>query len=69
MEKDRKKQGYPWPVAKITGSGIRDLKVFLQSTKIAIDGNGVITYRDGFSQGNLDKWQKALEDLAISRDR
>ena len=69
LEKDRKKQGYPWPVAKITGSGLRDLKVFLQSTKIAIDGNGVITYRDGFGQGNLDKWQKALEDLAISRDQ
>jgi hypothetical protein len=69
LEMDRKKQGYPWPVAKITGSGLRDLKVFLQSTKIAINGNGVITYRDGFGQGNLDKWQKALEALAISLDQ
>ena len=69
LEKDRQKQGYPWPVAEIVGSGLRDLNVFLQSTKIAIDGSGVITYRDGFGKGNLDKWQKALEDLANSRSQ
>jgi hypothetical protein len=38
-----------------------------QSTKIAIDGNGVITYRDGFGRGDLDKWRKALEHLAGNR--
>ena len=66
LEKDRQQQGYPWPVAEIAGSGLQDLRVFSQSTKIAIDGDGVITYRDSFGQGNVDKWQGALEDLASS---
>ena len=66
LEKDRRKQGYPWPVAGISSSGIRDLQVFLQSTKIAIDGDGVITYRDGFGRGDLDKWRKALEHLTVN---
>ena len=64
LEEDRRNQGYPWPVAEIAGSGLRDLRVLSQSTKIAIDGDGVITYRDSFGQGNVDKWQAVLEDLA-----
>jgi len=68
LERDRRKRGYPWPVAELNGSGLRDLRVLLQSTKIAINGNGVITYRDGFGQGNLDKWRIALEDLATNRN-
>ena len=64
LEKDRQKQGYPWPVAGISSSGLRELRVLQQSTKIAIDGNGVITYRDGFDQGDLDKWRNALEHLS-----
>ncbi len=67
LEKDRQKQGYPWPVAGIGSSGLRDLHVLLQSTKIAIDGNGVITYRDGLGRGDLDKWRKALEHLTGNR--
>jgi hypothetical protein len=69
LERDRHKRGYPWPVAEMTGSGLRDLRVLLQSTKIAIDSNGVITYRDVYGQGSLDTWQRVLEDLAFNRDQ
>ena len=69
LERDRRKQAYPWPVAELTGSGFRDLKVLLQSTKIAIDSNGVITYRDAYGQGSLDVWRQVLEDLALTRDQ
>ena len=68
LERNRQKQDYPWPVAELTGSGLRDLRVLQQSTKIAIDGYGVITYRDGYGQGDLDKWRNALEDLAADRN-
>jgi hypothetical protein len=68
LEMDRQKQGYTWPVAELTGSGLQDLQVLLQSTKIAIDERGVITYRDGFGGGDLDRWRSALEDLGASRD-
>jgi hypothetical protein len=42
--------------------------VLQQSTKIAIDGNGVITYRDGFGRGDLNKWRNTLEDLTANRN-
>ena len=67
LEEDRQKEGYPWPVAEIAGSGLRDLRVLSQSTKIAIDGAGVITYRDSYGQGNVDIWQGVLEDLVSRR--
>ena len=68
LEQDREKQGYPWPVAGISSSGLRDLHILQQSTKIAIDGNGAITYRDGFGRGDLDKWRKALEHLTANQN-
>ena len=63
LEKDRENEGYPWPVAEIAGNGLRDLEVIAQSTKIALDGDGVITYRDSFGQGGPATWQQVLEDL------
>ena len=64
LEQDRQKNGYPWPVAELTGSGLRDFKVVSQSTKIAVDSSGVITYREGFGGGDLKKWQSVFESLA-----
>ena len=64
LEQDRQKNGYPWPVAELTGTGLRDFKVVSQSTKIALDASGVITYREGFGGGDLEKWQSVFESLA-----
>ena len=33
LEQDRQRNGYPWPVAELTGSGLKDFNV-RQSTKI-----------------------------------
>ena len=63
LEQDREKEGYPWPVAEIAGNGLRDLEVIAQSTKIAVDGNGVITYRDSFGQGDAQTWGQVLAGL------
>ena len=63
LEKDRENEGYPWPVAEIAGNGLRDLEVVAQSTKIALDANGIITYRDSFGQGNIETWGQVLADL------
>ena len=63
LGKDREKEGYPWPVAEIAGNGLRDLEVVAQSTKIALDANGIITYRDSFGQGNIETWGQVLADL------
>ena len=64
LEANRQDEGYPGAVAEIADTGLRDLKIIKQSTKIALDGNGVITYRDSFGQGNIDVWGQVLTDLA-----
>ena len=64
LEANRQSEGYPGAVAEIAGSGLRDLKIIKQSTKIALDGNGVITYRDSFGQGNIGVWSQILTGLA-----
>ena len=66
LEQDRQEKGYPWPVAELTGSGLRDFKIVSQSTKIAVDSSGVITYREGFRGGDLTEWQSVFESLAAS---
>ena len=64
LEKYRERQGHPWPVATTTRQALADLNVTIQSTKIAVDSRGVITYRDGFGQGDPQTWQRVFEDLA-----
>ena len=65
LESYRQKQGHPWPVANPTdGAILQTLGVTVQSTKIAFDGNGVITYRDGFGDGDPEVWRQVFADLA-----
>jgi hypothetical protein len=51
----------------LTGSGLKDFKIVSQSTKIAVDSSGVITYREGFRGGDLKEWQGVFESLSASR--
>ena len=51
-------------MAELTGSGLKDFKVFSQSTKIALNTSGVITYREGFGGGDLNKWKEVFASLA-----
>ena len=66
MERYRKQQGYPWPVAKTDPQNLRTLRVVQASTKLAVDARGVIIYRDGHGGGNPDTWRRVLRDLAAS---
>ena len=49
------------------GKTVANLRVLKQSTKVAIDGNGVISYRAGFDSGDVDEWAKVFSDLADTR--
>ena len=66
LESNREKNGYPWPVAIAVNESqtLADLNVSKQSTKIAFDSNGVITYRDGFGGGGSDVWTQVFMELA-----
>ncbi len=66
LEDYRQRNGYPWPVANMADErdALSSLNVSYQSTKIAFDSQGVITYRDGFGGGGADTWRQVFADLA-----
>ena len=64
LESYRQKEGHPWPVAEIDQRILKDLRVLQQSTKIALDHQGVISYRAGHSNGGPDEWKQVFTDLA-----
>mgnify|MGYP003389255814 FL=1 len=63
LESYAQKEGYPWPVTEIDPKILKDLKVLQQSTKIALDHQGVITYRAGYADGDVDKWRQVFDEL------
>ncbi len=64
LEDFRVKEGHPWPVTSVSGDVLRNLRIVSQSTKVAVDHRGAITYRAGFGDGDGDRWREALADLA-----
>ncbi|MBM3934336.1 MAG: TlpA family protein disulfide reductase [SAR202 cluster bacterium] len=56
-------RGYPWPGALPNSTMARDFNVLQQSTKIAIDSEGKIIYRDGYGVGSDDTWRSTLSTL------
>lgn len=66
LDEQRQKEGYQWLVADPVGSMLRDMEVLVQSTKIAIDSNGVIIYRDGYGRGGEDVWRRTFQKLAAT---
>ena len=69
MEQYRERQGHPWPVAKPDPKMLIDLRVIQQSTKIAVDARGLITYRSGYGRGDPDAWRQVFRGLAKSMER
>ena len=67
MERYRQEQGYPWPVAETNPKTLRSLGVLQSSTKVAVDGRGVIHYRAGYGSGDPKKWRQVFRQ--ISQDR
>ena len=63
LESDRKKEGYPWPVAEIDTDVLKKLRVLRQSTKIALDHQGIISYRAGYGDGGPSEWRQVFIDL------
>ena len=65
MEKYRIEQGYPWPVAQTPPKTLQKLRVLQQSTKLAFDSQGIITYRQSHG-GDPDIWRKVFQDLVAT---
>ncbi len=57
-------QAYPWPVAKAPAAMLPEYNVLGQPSKLAIDDDGVITYRGGYGVESAEKWQQVFQDLS-----
>ena len=56
-------QGYPWKVGRADDQMLTLLGVQVQSTKIALDAEGVIVYRAGYGEGDETDWLVVFERL------
>ena len=56
-------QGYPWPVGQADTKMLDAFGVTVQSTKIAIDDNGVVVYRAGYGRGTIEEWNSVFQAL------
>ncbi len=63
LEDYRASEDLPFPVAEVSNNVLRSLEIIRQSTKVAVDHNGVITYRAGIGEGEGD-WPKVFSELA-----
>ena len=66
LDSYREKQGYPWPMAVPGPRMLSEFRVLNQSTKVAIDGDGIITYRHGYGRGDETRWRQVFAELAGS---
>jgi len=63
----KEQHGYPWVVATARSELMAELGVTIQSTKIAFDSNGTITYREGMGAGDDEAWRRVFTELSQSR--
>ena len=40
-----------------------DFNVVIRSTKLIIDGDGVVRYREGYGAADADAWRQVLDGL------
>ena len=67
LEAYRDRNDFVYRTAVPVGSVVPDFRVTVQSTKVAMDGSGVITYRAGKSGGNEAAWRAVFANLASGR--
>jgi hypothetical protein len=60
----QERNGYPWMMAPFSRETILAYDVKVQSTKFAVDVDGIITYQKGYRIGSADAWLQVLEALA-----
>ena len=60
----KEEEEQPWPVAVAPPGMVPAYRVINQSTKVAIGGDGIITFRSGYGALPVATWAEVLEELA-----
>ena len=67
LEADREQIGLSWPVAYADSDMLDTLRVYTQASKIAFSGDGTITHRYGFGNGDYGSWDELFDDLTANQ--
>ena len=67
LEAYRDRNGFVYQAAAPVGRVVADFRVTVQSTKVAMDGSGIIVYRGGKGSGGEAAWRKVFADLAAGQ--
>ena len=59
----QKDGGTNWVMATAPSQTARDFNVFVQSTKIILDSDGVVLYRGGYPADSAGSWRRVLDDV------
>ena len=57
-------QDYPWLMGRTSRDTLQDLEVLTQSTKIGIESDGTLAYREIMGVGNVSVWREAFTQLS-----
>ena len=60
----REDNDYPWPMAATDLETVVTYRVLVQSTKVAVDRDGIIRFREGYGAKNESWWEQVLSELA-----
>ena len=55
--------GTAWVMATAPAQMARDFRVLSQSTKLILDSDGVVLYREGYPAINEGSWRRVLDDV------
>lgn len=62
----KESEGFTWAMALPDPDMLRAYNIVTQASKVAVDGNGVITFRTGYGNESEETWRRILESLTAS---
>ena len=57
-------RGHPWPVAQAPAGLLPDYNIRQTSSKVAIDGDGLIVFSKSYSEEASDTWHRLFQELS-----
>ena len=64
LVKFKEKENYPWPMAKAPPRLGPDYNIRQTSSKVAIDGDGLIVFSKSYSVEASDTWRQLFQQLS-----
>ena len=64
LRANREREGYPWLVAASHPEVATAYGILTRATKVAVDRQGTIVFREGYGVQPRERWERLLRELA-----